>query len=40
MDAGSHTVFVLDMNTAHVSDAKPLVYFDRRYASLHTLAEA
>jgi len=37
MDAGTHTVFVLDVATAQVSDAKPLVYFDRSYAGLHAL---
>ena len=40
MDAGTHTVFVLDVATADVSDAPPLVYFGRQYAGLHPLSEA
>jgi flavin reductase len=39
MDAGTHTVFVVDVSRADVSDAKPLLYFNRRYAGLHALAQ-
>jgi flavin reductase (DIM6/NTAB) family NADH-FMN oxidoreductase RutF len=40
MDAGTHTVFVLNVRDVDVRDAGPLVYFDRGYAGLRPLAEA
>lgn len=40
MDAGTHTVFVLNVTDAEVRDAGPLVYFDRGYAGLRPLGEA
>ena len=40
MDAGTHTVFVLNVSEAEVQDAGPLVYFDRGYAGLRPLGEA
>jgi flavin reductase (DIM6/NTAB) family NADH-FMN oxidoreductase RutF len=40
MDAGTHTVFILNVSDIDVRDAKPLVYFDRRYTSLRPLTDA
>jgi len=40
MDAGTHTVFVLDVTAADVTDSMPLIYFDRRYAGLRMSGEA
>ncbi len=41
MDAGTHTVFVLNVSDVAVrGEAHPLVYFDRRYVGLRPLAEA
>lgn len=37
MDAGSHTVFVLNVREARSRDAEPLVYFNRAYAGLQPL---
>jgi flavin reductase len=39
MDAGTHSVFVLNVREAAAREAPPLVYFDRRYASLRPLAD-
>ena len=40
MDAGTHTVFILNVDDVSIQHAGPLVYFDRRYASLRPLADA
>lgn len=40
MDAGTHTVFILNVGDVSIRPAGPLVYFDRRYASLHPLTDA
>lgn len=34
IDAGTHTVFILDVSTTHSRDAAPLVYFDRGFEVL------
>lgn len=34
IDAGTHTVFILDVSTARSRDAAPLVYFDRGFEGL------
>ena len=40
LDAGTHTVFILNVDDVSIQHAGPLVYFDRRYASLRPLADA
>ena len=40
MDAGTHTVFILNVRNISIQHAGPLVYFDRRYASLRPLTDA
>ena len=40
MDAGTHTVFVLNVSDVEVREARLLVYFDRRYVGLRPLAGA
>lgn len=40
MDAGTHTVFILDVRDVSIQHAGPLVYFDRRYAGLQPLTDA
>ena len=40
MDAGTHTVFILNVQDVDARDAPPLVYFDRRYASIRPLPYA
>jgi flavin reductase len=40
MDAGTHTVFVLNVLDAEAQDGGPLVYFDGGYAGLRPLGEA
>lgn len=39
IDAGTHTIFVLDVLKAQVSPDRPLVYFDRAFRGLRDLAE-
>lgn len=34
IDAGSHSVFILDIEAVQTRDAQPLVYFDRAYRAL------
>lgn len=34
MDAGTHSVFILDVTASHRRDAEPLIYFDRDYRTL------
>ena len=34
IDAGSHTVFILDASTAHARQAPPLLYFERAFRDL------
>jgi flavin reductase (DIM6/NTAB) family NADH-FMN oxidoreductase RutF len=36
MDAGSHSVFVLDVEAIDRRDGEPLVYFGRSYRTLST----
>ncbi len=38
IDAGSHSIFILRIGQAEVSDQIPLVYFDRTFHRLHPLA--
>jgi flavin reductase (DIM6/NTAB) family NADH-FMN oxidoreductase RutF len=40
MDAGSHSVFVLDVEAIHRRDGEPLVYFGRSYRTLSTPPDA
>ncbi len=34
IDAGSHSIFILDVETAESRDAGPLIYFDRGYVAV------
>ena len=39
IDAGTHTIFVLDVHEAQLSPDQPLVYFDRAFRGLRDLVE-
>ena len=38
MDAGTHSLFIVNVAEASVGNASPLVYFDRRFATLQPVA--
>ncbi len=39
MDAGTHSVFVVNVERVSLGEGGPLIYFDRAYAALRPLAE-